>query len=391
MKYSAVAKRVVLLSTTVLMLSSCSWGIWDFLRDSKTKRPDKLVDFKEEVRLHENWSIGVGDGQGDKFTKLQPVLRDGVIYAAGYDGIVVAVRTKDGRRLWKQDMDVEISGGVGAGAGLVVIGTENGVVYALDAATGKTRWKSSVSSEVLSAPATDGKTVVVQSIDGRITGLGATSGQQLWTYEGQVPALSVRGTSSPLILGNTVLSGQAGGSVIALALDNGTLRWEERVTLPKGKSDLDRLIDIDGDLVIGDGNMLLVPSYQGNFSVIDISTGQTRWRTEASSLVGASFGFGNAYIVSDDDKVIAYKIGTETPQWTNDKMKLRKLSQPLGFGNYLAVGDFEGYVHLLAQSDGRFVGRVKVDGDGVRSHLLAEGNTLYVFGNSGELVSYTVR
>ncbi len=391
MNKPVVALRVVLLIAASLLLGGCSWHMWDFLRDSKTKRPDLLVDFKEEVHFHKNWSVGVGNGQGEDFNRLKPALADGTLYAASNNGVVLAVRTKDGRRLWKQDLDVVLSGGVGAAAGLVLAGTQDAVVYALDAATGKTRWKSTVSSEVLSAPATDGKIVVVQSVDGRITGLDATNGKQLWTYEGQVPALSLRGTSSPLILGNTVFSAQAGGSVIALALDNGTLRWDERVTLPKGKFDLDRLIDIDGDLVVGDNNVLLVPSYQGNFSVIDISTGQTRWRVKASSYVGAGFGFGNTYIVSDDDKVIAYRIGTDTPVWTNERLKLRRLTQPLGFSNYLAVGDYEGYVHLLAQSDGRFVGRIKVDGNGLRSRLLAEGNTLYVYGNSGELVSYTVQ
>ncbi len=391
MKNTKIALRISLLIAAALMLSSCSWGIWDFLRDSKAKRPDKLVDFKEEVTFHKNWSTSVGNGQGDLFNRLKPALVGGVIYAAGNDGAVAAVTTKDGRKQWHTDLDVEITGGVGAAAGLVLVGTEDGVVYALDAGNGKTRWKSSVSSEVLSAPATDGKIVVVQSIDGRITGLNATDGTQVWTYEGQVPALSLRGTSSPLVLGNTVLSAQAGGSVISLALDNGTLRWEERVTLPKGKSDIDRLVDIDGDLVVGDANMLLVPSYQGNFSVIDIATGQTRWRIKASSYVGATFGFGNAYIVADNDIVLAYKVGTDTPQWTNDKMKLRSLSPPLGFSNYVAAGDSEGYLHLLAQSDGRFVARVKVDGDGIRSHLLAEGSTLYVFGNSGDLVSYTIK
>jgi len=391
MNKPVVALRIVLLVAASLLLGGCSWHMWDFLRDSKTKRPDVLVDFKEEVRFRKNWSTGVGNGQGKEYNRLKPAISNGAIFAASNNGVVVAVNTKDGRKLWKQDLDVELSGGVGAAAGLVLVGTENAVIFALDATTGKTRWKGTVSSEVLSAPATDGKIVVVQSVDGRITGLDAANGKQLWTYEGQVPALSLRGTSSPLIQGNTVFSAQAGGSVIALALDNGTLRWEERVTLPKGKFDLDRLIDIDGDLVIGDNNVLLVPSYQGNFSAIDIGTGQTRWRVKASSHVGASFGFGNVYVVADDDKVNAYKIGTDAPVWTNERMKLRKLSPPLGFGNYLAVGDYEGYVHLLAQSDGRFVGRIKVDGDGVRSRMLAEGNTLYVYGNSGDLVSYTVQ
>lgn len=383
--------RVVMLVGVSLSLSSCSWGIWDFMRDKKERRPDELVDFSEEVRLRRNWSVNVGSGQGDTFNRLKPVLSGGVIYAAGNNGLVVAVNADDGKRVWRKDLDVEISGGVGASNGLVLVGTEESTVYALDAATGELKWESAVSSEVLSAPVTDGRVVVAQSIDGRITGLNASNGQQLWTYDSPVPALSLRGTSTPLIVDNFVISAQAGGSVISLATDNGTLRWEERVAIPTGNSDIDRLVDIDGELVVGENNLLLVPSYQGYFSAIDVNTGQTRWRVEESSFVGASYGFGNAYVVNEEDTITAYRVGQDMPAWTNDQMSLRQLSAPLGFSNYVAVGDKEGYVHLLAQSDGRFVGRQKVDGDGVRSHMLAQGNTLYVYGNSGTLASYTVQ
>lgn len=382
--------RLLLVVAFSALLSSCGWGIWDFMRDKDEIRPNKLVDFDEEVRLRRNWSTNIGSGQGDKFNRLKPALVNGVIYITSNNGLVAAFEADSGDRLWRQDLDVEISGGVGANAGLVLVGTENADVYALDAATGEVRWQSSVSSEVLSAPATDGRFVVVQSIDGRITGLNATNGNEVWTYESPVPALSLRGTSSPLIVGQYVISAQAGGTVISLALDNGTLRWEERVAVPTGNSDIDRLVDIDGDLVVNDGQ-LLVPSYQGYLSAIDVNTGQTRWRVQESSSVGASFGFGNIYVSSEEDTVKAYRPGQDASIWTNDQLKLRKLSAPVGFSNYVAVGDFEGYVHLLAQSDGRFVGRTRVDGDGVRSHMLAQGNTLYVYGNSGDLASYTVQ
>lgn len=374
-----------------LLLSGCSWGIFDFMRDKKEREPDELVDFDEEVRLRRNWSINVGSGQGEKFNRLRPALENGVIYATSNNGLVVAVSADEGSRLWRTDLEVEISGGVGVGGGLALVGTETGAVYALDTATGEQRWQSTVSSEVLSAPASNGRVVVVQSIDGRLTGLDAQNGTQLWTYENPVPALTLRGTSSPFIIGNTVLSAQAGGTVLSLAVDNGTLRWEERVAVPTGNSDIDRMVDIDGDLVIGDNNMLLVPSYQGYFSAIDANTGQTRWRVEASSEVGAGFGFGNVYIVEEDDTVKAYRVGQDAAVWSNDQMTWRELSTPVGFSNYVAVGDMQGYVHLLAQSDGRFVARAKVDGSGVRSHMLAQGNTLYVYGNSGNLASYTVQ
>ncbi|HTR01360.1 MAG TPA: outer membrane protein assembly factor BamB, partial [Candidatus Acidoferrum sp.] len=373
--------------------AGCSWHMWDFMRDDKVKRPSRIEDVKDEVRIRKNWSVGVGNGQGKQFNRLRPELASGIVYAASNNGVIAAVRAGDGKRLWKQDIDVEITGGVGVGGGLALVGTRDAVVYALDAAKGQVRWKATLSSEILAAPAANDRFVVVQGVDGRITGLDAKTGKVVWTYDSQVPNLSLRGTSTPLIIGNTVLSGQAGGSVIALALDNGTLRWEERVALPKGKSDIDRLVDVDGDLIVVDGNVLLVPSYQGNFDAIDVNTGQTRWRTKASSFVGAAAGFGNVYVVADDDTVSAYKMGgntQDTPQWTNDKMHWHRLTTPVAFSNYLAVGDVEGYLLLLAQSDGRFVGREKVDGDGLRSRMVAEGNNLYIFSNGGDLVSYTV-
>jgi outer membrane protein assembly factor BamB len=392
MKQSFAQFRPLLVASSMcLLLSGCSWGMFDFLHKDKDNDPEKLQSFKEEVDIDRNWSMNIGDGQGEKFNRIKPALIGDNIYIASNDGVVVAVTADKGKRLWKQDIENLITGGVGGGNGLVLVGTETAVVYALSAADGKELWHSSVSSEVLSAPATDGKVVVVQSIDGRLTGLDAKDGHELWTYENSVPALSLRGTSSPFVLNGFVISAQAAGTVVSLAMDNGTLRWEERVAVPTGSSDIDRLVDIDGDLAVNDSGVLLVPSYQGYLSAIDPVTGQTRWRVKESSPVGAGFGFGNAYVVSEDDTVKAYKVGQEATVWTNDQLNFRRLSAPLGFSNYVAVGDFQGYVHLLAQSDGRFVARVKVDGDGVRSHMLAQGNTFYVYGNSGDLASYTVQ
>jgi outer membrane protein assembly factor BamB len=392
MKQSFAQCRPFFIVTSLsLLLSGCSSGIFDFLSKAKDNDPEKLQSFDEEVDVRRNWSMNIGDGQGDKFNRIKPALLGDNMYVASNNGVVVAVNAAEGDRIWKQDLEVAITGGVGVGNGMVLVGTETAVVYALNAADGEVLWQSTVSSEVLAAPATDGKVVVLQSIDGRLTGLDAKDGHELWTYENAVPALSLRGTSSPFVLNGFVISAQAGGTVVSLAMDNGTLRWEERVAIPTGNSDIDRLVDIDGDLAVNDSGVLLVPSYQGYLSAIDPVTGQTRWRVKESSPVGAGFGFGNAYVVSEDDSVKAYKVGQEAAVWTNDQLNFRRLSAPLGFSNYVAVGDFEGYVHLLAQSDGRFVGRVKVDGDGVRSHMLAQGNTFYVYGNSGDLASYTVQ
>lgn len=386
MAIRTVVARTILLGTC-LLLASC--GMFDFLRQAEEEEPNELVDFDAEVELDRLWSVNVGSGQGDKFNRLHPVMVGNAIYAAGNNGVVVAVNREDGRTLWRTRLDFDVSGGVGASNGMVLVGTENSEVIALDMEDGEILWEAQVTSEVLSAPVTNGRVVVTQSIDGKLTGLNATNGSELWIYESTVPALSLRGDSSPLIVDAFVIAAFANGSVVSIALDNGTLRWEERVAIPTGRSEIDRLVDIDGELAVNEG-LLLVPSYQGYLAAIDVVTGQSRWRVEESSEVGASFGFGNIYVVNERDIVRAFRTAQETAVWENDQLLLRKLSPPLGFSNYVAVGDDEGYIHLLAQSDGRFVGRGKVSG-GVRSRMLSQGNLLYVFSNSGNLVAFRVQ
>jgi outer membrane protein assembly factor BamB len=387
MKGLHVVFRMLVL-VPVLLLAGCSW--LDSLSKEDNEKPLELDRIEQEVRLRKEWSVNVGDGQGEKFNRLKPAISGDRIYAASNNGVVVAVDIESGRTQWKLKTGRVITGGVGASNGLVLVGTESARVIAFSEEDGTELWNIKVSSEVLAAPATNGRVVVVQTVDGNLIGLDAKSGEQLWIYETNVPALSLRGTSSPLIIDNFAISALANGTVISIAIDNGTLRWEERVAIPTGRSEIDRLVDIDGDVVINDAGLVLAPSYQGYLAGIDVVTGQTRWRVEESSYVGAGFGFGNIYSVDDEDRVKAYRTGQETTAWINDKLLRRQVSTPLSFSNYVAVGDEEGYVHLLSQVDGRFVGRTKVDGDGVRARMLNQGNTLYVYGNSGKLVALRV-
>lgn len=383
------------LLVSTLALASCSMigNLFSFLSDDKDldREPMELTDFNEEVQLRRLWSVKVGDGQGDKFNRLQPVLADGRIYVASNDGRVMAIDAENGRTLWRKRIDDTITGGVGFGGGMVLIGSENSRVIALAAASGDTLWESTVSSEVLSPPVTNGRVVVVQSVDDNITGLNANNGQQLWIYESTAPELSVRGTSGPRIVDNFVLAAFANGAVVSVAIDNGTLRWEQRIAVPTGRSELDRLVDIDGELIQNEAGLLIVPTYQGYLTALDVVTGQPRWRVQESSNVGAGFGFGNVYAVNERGYVRAYRANQETPTWENANLLRRSLTSPLGFSNYVAVGDFEGYVHLLSQVDGRLVGRTRVDRNGIRARMLNSGNTLYVYGNGGTLSALRVQ
>ena len=375
-----------------LSLSACSifQPIADMFSDDKTEQPAQLTDLNEEVRLTRRWSVNVGDGQGKYYSQLHPAIDRDMIFTASANGTVVAVNRASGNVEWRVRSDRSISGAVGASNGLVLFGTREAEVIALDQFSGRELWRAAVSSEVLSAPQTNGTIVALQTVDGKLIGLDAVTGKQNWIYETTVPALTLRGSSSPVISGNVVISGFSNGMVAAVNASNGFLLWEERVAVPQGRYDIERVIDVDGDLLLA-GNTVFASSYQGNLMAFDVQTGRIVWGTEASSYHGMTQGFGNTYYVDDKSQIFGMRNNSEDVVWENKGLRLRRITAPRAIGNYVAVADFEGYLHLLSQIDGHFVGRTRVDSDGVRGNMVVDNDTIYVFGNSGRLAAYSFR
>jgi outer membrane protein assembly factor BamB len=231
--------------------------------------------------------------------------------------------------------------------------------------------------------------VVVQTNDGKLQGLDFSKGSILWTYDSNIPVLTVRGTSSPIVHNDLVYAGFANGRVLALDAQTGAIAWEVRVAIAQGRSEIERLVDIDGTMELA-GDELYAASYQGNLVAIDVGTGTRMWQQKVSSHSGVSQGSGNVYVADEDGTIAAYMRSGEGARWTQADLAYRELTRPTPVGSYVAVADFEGYVHVLSQDDGAFVGRVQVDDDGARADMLSEGNVLYVFGNSGELVAYEI-
>ena len=348
-----------------------------------------LESITQEIKLQRLWSIKVGNGQGDKYNRLSLAIDGDRIFAGAQSGLVLGLNRHNGKSHWRTKLKQPVSGGVGASHGLVLLGTEKAQVFALEQAGGSVRWVADVSSEVLSAPQTNGDIVVVQTVDGKLIALDADSGEQRWIYESSVPVLTLRGTSTPIIADDIVLAGFANGTLVAVAAENGILRWEQRVAVPSGRSELERIIDIDGEL-LKMGEVVLTTSYQGHLVGFDINSGRSVWRVKSSSYLGADEGFGNVYVSNDRSHVRALRNGSCEVVWENTSLNLRNITAPTTIGNYVAVGDFEGYLHLLSQVDGHFVARSKVDGKGLRSSLLADDDTLYVLGNSGKLVAFSI-
>ncbi len=388
--------RALALLTLASVLTACSGfsaaslNPLSWFADDETNPPTPLVTIASEVVLRREWDVNIGNGQGANYTEITPVYNGGVIYAASENGNVAAIDSTSGNAIWRTRIDGVVTGGVGAGNGMVMLATESAEVVVLNQDDGTLKWRHGVSSEVLSAPQTNGDVVVAQTVDDKLVALDAGDGEQRWIYETTQPALTLRGSSKPAITSDSVIAGFSNGTLVAVTADDGVYIWEERVAVPEGDYDIDRVIDVDGDLLL-DGGRILASSYQGNLMAFEVTTGRIVWGMEASSYHGMAQGFGNIYYCDDKSQVFAIRDNSEDIVWDNSDLLNRRITAPTAVGNYIAVADYQGYVHLLSQIDGRIVGRIQADNDGVRANLIANNGRLFVFGNSGRLTAYQLQ
>ena len=380
----------LLLLTAFLLGTGCSTITgWFSDDDFDPREPVELQKISEQVKIKSRWSRGVGDGQGEGLYKINPVLVDDTLYVASAEGEVAAIDAEAGRVRWKRDLDLALSGGVSHHQGSIFVGTSEGLVMRLSASDGSEVWRAGVSGEVLSAPQGDGRYVVAQTYDGKLVGFDYETGEARWTYTSDVPVLTLRGTGTPMILGDNAIAGFADGKVVAINLRSGNVAWEVRVAIPQGTSEIERIVDIDGSMAL-QGTELYVASYQGRVAAIDTRSGRRLWQRNVSSVSGVGVGFGNVYVADDDGTISAFLRNGQGVRWQNIDLGFRELSRPTPVSSYVAVVDFEGYLHLLSQVDGDIVGRTKVDSSGARADMIASGNRLYIYSNDGALKAYDV-
>ncbi|MDH5738534.1 MAG: outer membrane protein assembly factor BamB [Gammaproteobacteria bacterium] len=394
--------RLVLCVGLMLAFSGCSWFGDDEEEDARDPVP--LTAFKAEVQLKKLWSFSVGSGADNNETRLLPVIEGSRIYAAAVDGSIAALDLYSGRKVWKVRLDKQltktevldeevqlITGGVAAGRDHLFVTLSTGELVALNKSDGSMSWRSEIGREVLAPAVVSGDLVIVQTIDDKLVAFDGLDGARKWIFSASVPSLTLRGTSTPLIFDRFVIAGFANGRVAVVDMTDGVARFEQRIGVPQGDSDLERLVDIDGAMVMT-GAVLYVVSYQGNVVALDLGGGgRPLWGKEASSVAGLAEGFGAIYMAADDGQLEALDTDDGKQVWATEALKYRQLSTPAVIGSYVAVGDLDGYLHLLAQSDGRFVGRKKIDGEPIKSPVIVEGNRLYLMGNSGKLSAFEVR
>jgi len=380
-------KRIFLLAFVGLFVFSCSSNSdKDGGKDKKAKAA-KLPKIEQSVRFKRVWSASVGSSVDKRFSNIQPGLGDEQVFLASVNGAIAAFGLEKGRRLWRSNIESDISAGIGYSDSKVFVGTFAGEVFAIDATNGEVLWSAQLTSEILSVPAAANGVVVAQTIDGRLFGLDAESGEQRWRYDHTVPSLTLRSTASPVIYRDQVYTAFGNGQVVCLDLAEGSLEWDARVSRPIGRNELEKIIDIDGSPVIDAG---FVYAASNNGAVVSFARTQGRpiWKQDLSSYLPLALGNNHIFAVSNDAHVVAYNAVNGDIAWVNEELDLRELGAPTAFENYVLTIDSDDFLHVLDQNDGRFVARFKPSGDDFISPIHVKNDRFYVLSGNGSLSVY---
>lgn len=373
-----------------MLLSGCTTLTNYFSGEDNAEPPAPLVEFETTADIDNRWTRSIGNGSDEQYLKMTPAIAGERIYAAARNGDVTALALDSGRVAWSHDTDEPLASATGAADGLVLVGSSNGKVMALDADSGEPLWKQNVSSEVLAAPQVADGVVVVRTVDGKLTGLSADSGDQLWVYDRSVPALSLRGTSSPVIHNGVILAGFDAGRLLALELSTGKALWETRVAMGSGGSDLERMVDIDARPVIRN-DIVYVATYQGRVAAISVNGGRMLWNRDVASYAGLDVDEANVYVTADNGHVWALEQISGASAWRQEDLQARATTAPVVLGPYVAVGGVEGHVHWMDRDSGEFVARTRIDESPLLAAPVSDGETVYFYSSDGELAAYTYK
>ena len=351
-------------------------------------KPNPLPKIAQSASLALVGSYKVSSTSAEDPLRLTMKSDQGVLFLLDPKGSVSAYKGK--QRVWEKEVSkIGLSSGVEAANGLVIVGNSKGQLYALDQATGAEKWTVNLSSALISTALVQADRVVVVANDGTVYGLNAATGQQVWTYKLPSEQLSLRGQASPVSLdGRTVLLASSNAFIYAIDSITGTLRMQRRVAVSDGRSDIQRLIDIDGEPIVA-GQFVVTTSYQGQVTVLDLASQQVVWSEDSSSTKRPEVVGNGVFVASTDGKLTAYEITTGHKLWENDNLLNRKLSNPVILGSQLVVGDLDGYLHIIDPQSGQLIGRSKTSGE-VRS-LRVIDNQLYASTQKGALTVWQNR
>ncbi len=358
-------------------------------KEDEELQPAKLTKLKNTVDVKKLWSASLGGDAEYLRVALRPSGDLDRIYAASRDGTVSAYQPESGKRIWRTDLDTDLSAGPGFGENTVIVASADGFLVALDAPTGDERWRKNIGGESLGQPVIQENLVFVLTIDNRLRAFSVFDGNERWSMEQSVPLLTVRGSSTPVIVGSTVIAGFDNGRVVGVNMNTGDIEWEAPISPPSGRSDLERLSDIDGSIAVV-GQDVYAVGYHGDLTAIASESGQPLWTRELSSFEGVSADWNNVYTVTDEGEIVAITRSTGTEKWRQNSLLRREPTLPVAFSTTVATGDLEGYVHFFSNFDGAPVARMNVGGQ-VTSTPVVIADRLYIQSDSGSLTAFIVK
>lgn len=349
-----------------------------------TRELPDLSDVQETVATETLWTASTGSGSDSSDHALVPAVADDRVFGADSNGRVTAWDAESGERLWRVDTDRKLSAGPGVGGGMVLVGARDGRLLALDAENGEERWISGLSSEILAVPQIARNIVVARSGDGRVYGLDGLTGRRLWIHDRSVPVLTLRGTGSPVVVGNRVVVGQDNGRMVALDLQEGEVIWEAPVSMPRGRSDLERMVDLHADPLVFRG-VAYAQAYQGDLAAVGMGDGRERWSREIPGHTGMAADSRQVYVVDAQSRLWALDRNNGATVWRQDRLEGLRVTAPRVFGSYLVVADEEGYLNWIGPDNGDLVGRTRVGRQAIQRPPVVEDDVLYVLAADGRL------
>jgi outer membrane protein assembly factor BamB len=386
---TAGAARTLALGALMIGLTACS-SVKDLIgrESSNAIQPTPLAeDFEPTITVTSLWSKRIAKGSDEHYLKLTPIVANDTLFVADRHGHLLATELDTGKVVWEiEDETVQYTGGPGSGDGLVLVGTGDGRVIAREAATGKFRWVAKVSSEVLAAPRAADGVVVVRTGDGRLYGLSADAGKEMWMFERTVPTLTLRGISAPVIDDDIVFAGFDNGRLVAVDLHTGKQLWDSALAVPSGRSDLERMVDVDAEPIVV-GTSVYVASFQGGVAALSIVDGQIEWNREISSYEEIAVGDDRVYVTDEESVLWALDQESGASVWKQEALANRFVSGPLYFDGHIVVGDFEGYAHWLDARTGELQFRARIDKARIISPALAAADRVLVYSAAGRLVA----
>jgi len=384
--------RLVLVAVCATALAGCSTikGWFGGKDKDRSAEPSELTEFAPSANVSRIWSVSAGKGEDLLGVRQGPAIADGRVYAAAIEGGVRAFDLQTGATAWTYDSDLPLSGGPGAADGLVAVGSLEGDVIALDAATGAEKWQAKVVNEVIAAPAVGQGMVVVHSNDGRVTAFDAATGERRWFWSHEMPLLTVRGNDAPSLGPGYVFVGNDDGTVTALSLADGRELWTQVVAQPDGRTELERMADVDGTPML-DGAILYATSFKRQTVAIEAPNGRPIWAHDSGGPGRVGIAPDRVLVTDPDGIVWALDKNSGSALWSQPVLARRNLTSPAVQGDYAVVGDYDGYLHWLRLDTGELAARTRAGRDALRAAPVVVDGILVVQDIDGGISAYQVQ